>query len=272
MTVDLSFITVCKGRLEHLKQTLPLRAPQADTECIVVDYACPQGTRRWVKEHFPQVKIVAVDDDSGFSTARGRNLGALAATSSRLCFVDADVKLRDGFVPWVREHWQPRHYYRAVPADHDIWGTHVCPADDFAAIGGYDEAIRGWGGEDDDLYIRLENFGCCQSGFPASLLDPIRHGDAERVAFYDVKDRWASHRAGQVYLAAKTDLARILGRALSLEERKHLFGEAQRGVLAVPAGAPNPSLEVTLPTDPRVPSDPDWVLEHKLIYRFARRT
>src|SRR5215831_1429088 len=117
---DLSFITVCKGRLAHLKQSLPLLAAQTGTEAIVVDYSCPQGTHDWVAQNFPKVKIVKVDDDPGFCVARGRNLGAAAASTARLCFVDADVKLRDGFASWAREHAQPRHYYRALQASKDL--------------------------------------------------------------------------------------------------------------------------------------------------------
>src|SRR5215467_11575077 len=93
----LSFVTVCKARLEHLEQTLPLLAAQPGTEAIVVDYGCPQGTRSWVRERFPGVKVVEVDDDPGFCVARARNLGAAAASAPRLCFVDADVRLREGF-------------------------------------------------------------------------------------------------------------------------------------------------------------------------------
>jgi len=272
MAIDLSFITVCKGRLQNLKQTLPLLATQADTESVVVDYACPQGTRHWIRDNFPGVKSVALDDDSGFCVARGRNLGAIAATAARFCFVDADVKIRDGFVPWIRQHWQSRHYYRALPPEQDIWGTFVCAAEDFSRVGGYDEAFRGWGGEDDDLYMRLEDAGCRPAGFPAALLDPIRHEDAERVAFYEIKDRWIHHRASQVYIAAKVDLTKVLGRPLSLEERRHLFRESQKGVAAIPAGAPEAVLEVNLPSEPRIPSLPEWALEHKLVYRFLRRT
>ncbi len=39
-----SIITTCKGRLEHLKQTLPAMLAQKDSEVIVVDYSCPHGT------------------------------------------------------------------------------------------------------------------------------------------------------------------------------------------------------------------------------------
>ena len=272
MATDLSFITVCKARLQYLKQTLPLLASQSDVESIVVDYGCPQGTRQWVREHYPRVKIVAVDDDSGLCVARGRNLGAMAATTARLCFIDADIRVRDGFVSWVRQNWRPHHYFRALPPDRDIWGTMVCPANDFSSIGGYDEAFRGWGGEDDDLYMRLEDIGCRPSGFPAELIEPIRHDDAERVAFYDIKDKWTSHRASHVYIAAKTDLTRILGRPLSLEERKHLFAESQIGVSAIPVGASTAVLEISLPSDLRIPSPPEWALEHKIVYRFLNRS
>jgi len=43
-------------------------------------------------------------------------------------------------------------------------------------------------------------------------------------------------------------------------------------VAAIPAGAPEAVLEVNLPSEPRIPSLPEWALEHKLVYRFLRRT
>lgn len=265
----LSFVTVCKGRLEHLAQTLPLLAAQPGAETIVVDYGCPQGTRAWVRERFPGVVVVEVDDDPGFCVARGRNLGAAAASAPRLCFVDADVRLREGFAAWARDHARPRHYYRALPATEDVWGTVVCSAEDFAGAGGYDEAFRGWGGEDDDLYVRLEDSGCLASGFPAELAEPIVHGDATRLAQYEIKDKRTHNRVNQVYVAAKRHLAKLLGRPLSLEERTGLFSESRKGVQSVPLGDASVVLEISLPSDPRLPSHDGWALEQKIVYRFV---
>ena len=271
MAPGLSFVTVCKGRLAHLKQTLPLLAAQPGTEAVVVDYGCPQGTSAWVGRTLPRVKVVKVDDDSGICVARGRNLGAAAAGSPRLCFVDADVKLSEGFAAWAREHARPRHYYRVLPGSEDLWGTCLCSAEDFARAGGYDEAFRGWGGEDDDLYMRLEDAGCVASSFPAELVEPIAHEDALRLAQYEIKDRRAHNRVNQVYVGAKRQVAKILGRPLTLDERKQLFAECQKGVQSVPIGDDNVVLEISLPPDPRLPSHDGWTLEQKIVYRFVAR-
>jgi glycosyltransferase involved in cell wall biosynthesis len=267
----LSFITVCKGRLAHLKQTLPLLAAQPDAETIVVDYGCPQGTRSWVRERFPGARVVPVDDDPGFCVARGRNLGAAAARAPRLCFVDADIRLGEGFAAWARENARPRHYYRALPASEDTWGTCICWAEDFSGAGGYDEAFRGWGGEDDDLYIRLEDAGCLPSSFPAGLAEPIAHPDDTRLAQYEIKDKRTHNRVSQVYVTAKRHLAKLLARPLSLEERKRLFAESQRGVQSVPVGDGSVVLEINLPPDPRLPSHDGWALEQQVVYRFVPR-
>jgi len=268
MSPHLSFITVCKGRLAHLEQTLPLLAAQPGTEAIVVDYGCPQDTGSWVRERFPRVKVVAVDDDPGFCVARGRNLGAAAASAPWLCFVDADVKLREGFAAWAREHARGRHYYRALPPSEEVWGTCICSAEDFEGAGAYDEAFRGWGGEDDDLYVRLEDSGCLPSGFPAGLLEAIAHGDATRLAQYEIKDKRIHNRVSQVYVAAKRHLAKLLGRPLSLEERTRLFAESQKGVQSTPLGDRAVVLEISLPPDPRLPSHDGWALEQTIVYRF----
>jgi GT2 family glycosyltransferase len=269
MAAELSFVTSCKSRLAYLKQTLPLLAAQTDAETVVVDYACPQGTRAWVGENLPGVKVVAVDDDPGFCLSRARNLGAAAASAARLCFIDADIKIRAGFVSWLHENFRPGHFYRASPRAPDAWGTFACSAEDFHAAGGFDEAMRGWGGEDDDLYLRLENGGCRPAAFPGELVEPIPHHDTERVAHYDMKDRWMHHRANLIYIHAKIDIARMTGRELTLEERRRLFAEAQKGAAAADAGQ---VMEIGLAADPRVPMRPDSALERRIVYRFVRRT
>lgn len=86
-----SVIITCINRLEHLKQTLPKLSIQKFIEIIVVDYGCLQGTRDWVKQDFPNVKLVFVDDDPIFSLSRARNIGAAYSQAEYLMFSDADI-------------------------------------------------------------------------------------------------------------------------------------------------------------------------------------
>jgi len=140
----ISLVTVSKGRLHHIKQTLPLMVAQGADEVIVVDYGCPDKTGDWVEANFPDTQVVRVDDDPGFCTGRARNLGAQQASGDWFAFVDADIKTGPGWVSWMRDNVQPGHFYLAAQTpgkrDPDIFGTVVCARADFEAIGGYDEA------------------------------------------------------------------------------------------------------------------------------------
>ena len=70
----IAFVVTCKGRLHHLKETLPLIVKQEPDEIVVVDYGCPDGTAAWVAVNFPRVKIVQFDSPS-FNVSHARNLG-----------------------------------------------------------------------------------------------------------------------------------------------------------------------------------------------------
>ncbi len=210
---DLSIITTCKGRLAHLQQTLPLMAGQGrDCEVIVVDYGCPDGTAAWVVAHFPEVKIVEVRAETAFHIARARNLGAQAAVSPWLMFVDADVLLAAGFAAYMRPLLAPGCYYRPAPLTPDTWGSMLVSRDDFLAVGGYDEVLRDWGGEDDDLYHRLDAFAKLSLvSFPGSMVTALTHDDAARTRFFGESDRWFSHRINALYLHIKYDLTLLAG-------------------------------------------------------------
>ena len=55
-----SLIVTCKGRLMHLRQTLPLFCALPDTEVILVDYGCPDGSGVWAAANFPAARVVRV--------------------------------------------------------------------------------------------------------------------------------------------------------------------------------------------------------------------
>jgi hypothetical protein len=233
---DLCYITTCKGRLAHLKQTLPRVAGQPGLSCVVVDYSCPQGTAGWVEANFPQVRVVRVEGESGFNLSRARNLGAQAADAPWLGFFDADILLDPGFASVVAPQLVPGRFFRPHPVTIQTWGSIICHRDDFAAVGGYDEAYVGWGGEDDDLIAVLALAGRQAAGFPAALLSEIPHSDQERTLYFDIKDRRVQSRINQIYLQIKLDLARLMGRSPLLEERRAVYGEVQRVITQVENG------------------------------------
>lgn len=235
MTAVLSIITTCKGRLDHLRRSLPKMAAQPGTETVVVDYDCPDGTGDWVEQHFPQVRLVRARGVEGFNTSHARNIGARAATAPWLGFFDADNILADRFSASVVPALRDGHYYRASPVTPQTWGALICRHEDFFRVNGYDEAYTGWGGEDDDLLAMLALHGITGHGFPASLLDEIDHDDERRTRFATVKNRWLQNRINQVYLYAKLDLIRLRGIAPTFQESRLVFAEIERTVLQASA-------------------------------------
>src|SRR6476661_4950454 len=122
----IAFVTTSKGRLHHIKETVPLMVAQGAAEVIVVDYSCPDKTGDWVEANFPSVKVVRVTDDPGFSVGRARNLGAAQSTADWMVFIDGDVKAAPGWHDWMQKHLSPGRFYRAAPVegrrDPETWG------------------------------------------------------------------------------------------------------------------------------------------------------
>src|SRR5688572_9786138 len=205
----LSLITTCKNRLPHLKQTLPLMLQQPRAEVIVVDYGCEQGTAAWVKTHHPAAKLVQVSDDPVFCVARARNMGAKIASHELLCFVDADVLMHLEIGKWLELNPNPNAFYLYTePKAIELVGFLIVAREHFFKVGGYDEAITGWGGEDTDLYERLVMSGLSQSSVPVESISSISHGDELRQVGKDVGG-FGSRREGlpmhELYRAIKRD-------------------------------------------------------------------
>lgn len=228
----ISVIVTCKGRLAHLRHTLPaLRLAFSSAELVLVDYDCPERSGDWAEANVPGVKVVRATDRPTFNIARARNLGAAAATAPWLMFTDADVLFTTPLEDRLAAGMQGRVYLLTDPRPPILFGTALMRAADFQAVGGYDEVFEGWGSEDSDLLRRLDAAGVRRTTFDATGVFGIEHDDAARAAFHTIaKDlNWTINA---VYASAKEDLAKM-GWDARLPERQALYA----GVRAALDGA-----------------------------------
>ena len=197
-------------------ETMPLLFAEASKEEIIfVDYGCSEGSSAWVKEHYPKVKIVLANDDPGFCAARARNIGASIANSEWLFFIDGDIKVKPGFVKWIKSNAKKGYFYRASPLsdgelDRETWGSCLCSRNDYKSIGGYDEVFRGWGGEDTDLYSRLALIAVSEKFYPNSFVEAISHDNDLRFKEYALQERSHHLLINKTYSSIKLALMRAM--------------------------------------------------------------
>ncbi len=203
----ITFVIPCKGRLHHIKQTLPKVIDLGNNDVIFVDYKCPQNSGQWVKDHYPLVKVILVEDDDGFCLPRARNIGAAHVETPWIFFIDADILTQSALGPWLSNELQEERIYRASltngQRDRETWGSFICPVNLFNNVGRYDEVFRGWGGEDEDIYRRLNKLKITTDYFPSTFIYPIRHNDNERTMYTDIKDIKIHHVSNELYMTAK---------------------------------------------------------------------
>lgn len=232
MNNSVALITTSKGRLHHLRETLPLMIAQGADEMIVVDYACPNGSGDWVEANFPTVKVVRADNAEIFCISRARNLGAAQATADWLAFVDADIKTASGWISWMHRHLRPGNFYMAGPVagqrDGQTAGTAICRRADFATIDGYDETFEGWGGEDEDLYNRLLYLGVAIAHYPGELVAAISHGNEQRSGWGGMQDIGQKMLLNKCYSALKMHLMIAQNQCiLPADLRRNLFDQTK---------------------------------------------
>jgi hypothetical protein len=243
----LTYITTCKGRLDHLRQTLPRVAAQPGVSIVVVDYDCPQQSGRWVKENVPEARVVHVEGAPVFSAAMARNAGGHAAVTPWLAFFDADILVGDGFFAGVSRALSSGHYYRPKPITWQTWGSVICERNAFLKVGGYDTVYEGWGGEDDDFLDLLEFAGIRGSSVDGRGLSEIPHPDEMRTRYHsDGKIR--AHQRNQIYRRAKFDVMRLGRSFLPLALRQQIYTQIKTRLAEHHAGKRlNMEMELTLP-------------------------
>ena len=196
----ISFIVTCKGRLDHLMVSLPRLIGQRYSKIILVDSECPDGVGDWAETQFNQITVVRIQDQGQFHLARARNEGLKSSSTEWVCFVDADIVLSTEVGDRVTRILDQNSFYLFQKASgrRGTNGSCLARREHLMKIGGYDEAIKGWGGEDKDLYWRLENLGVAKKFLSHELIDAvIDHPNELRTRFSEQKSASAIHLDGR---------------------------------------------------------------------------
>jgi glycosyl transferase family 7 (putative galactosyltransferase) len=207
--IRLSFCTTCRGRLDHLKLTLPLNLKNNEqtpsVEFVLLNYSSPDGLQKWVKkvlkDHLRSGRVVfySVEGFHHFHHAHAKNIAHRLARGKIVCNLDADNFTGVGFAEYLILAFGTRKHIilRAPRGLPGAFGRIALRKSDFEAIGGYDERMEfGWGYEDDDLIRRATRSGFKEHLVPMErgFLKVIQHDDRVRTRFNRIKHRGNSRR------------------------------------------------------------------------------
>lgn len=231
----ISFIVTCKGRLSHLQRSIPLLINQKESETILVDYSCEDSCGDWLLRNYPSACVVRVLGQDSFSLSRARNIGAASANGNILVFVDADHITNIGLSSHIYEIMMGADW--SSPADTsreaDISGFLCVKKEVFDSIGGYDEAFKGWGGEDIDIMVRIRMSGAIFSPINTEFITSIPHGDEIRQLNGNHPmlnmGRRVSLQVSQLYMHIKIDIMSMSG-CLDLNTREKIYESCARAI------------------------------------------
>jgi glycosyltransferase involved in cell wall biosynthesis len=250
LTPSFSIITACKGRLDHLKRSLPAMLAQGG-EVIVVDYSCPEGTGDFVAREYPAAKLVRVEGEKGFSNWKARNRGAEVASGEILLFCDADTILAKGAVEKLGKELPPRtfgHFTRHATekfnrnqsriANNQLRGFHVIRAKLFRGLGGYDEVPEGYAaGGDTDLEERMLRRGFKAFQLGDGIVDDVIEHPRESRFTHHADSIAMSYAAGMLYRRAKSALMSLARKSnLPLKTRQDIYRTARKAAADIANG------------------------------------
>jgi Sulfotransferase domain/N-terminal domain of galactosyltransferase len=218
MNPSIIFCTTCKGRSQHIKETLPRNladnASYPDCKFVLLDYNDPGDLNEYLLSNHQQdinsgrlIVYSLLRPDTGpvpFRMAHAKNtahrLGIIEGADI-LVNLDADNFTCKDFAKYISEEM---HFGDRFLKDTYLWakmkhgqfrrgisGRIVVSKRAFLNIGGYDEKYETWSPDDKDFNSRLGRLGYVAKEIAEQYLDAVNHNDKMRFKEYKhVKGQW----------------------------------------------------------------------------------
>lgn len=237
----LSLIVSVKNRLQHFKKIftslITQRIDGLIFELVIVDYHSNDNLQAFLKQELisyndifsPElscIKVASVHDDLKFNPRKSKNLGAKVSDGNIFAYTDADVFLSMDYLDYWKNFVRPEKSFVAtrVQANKQSdskrirpeinYGNCLITRQDFYSIGGWDESVSNYGGDDDDFYHRLQLKGLCEIN-PRNFIeakqysilhnDDLRLKELEDPTRCDPEQRFKEIYANTNYINNKND-------------------------------------------------------------------
>jgi len=205
----IAFCITCMNRLKHLQLTLEKNIQdnymKGKVEFVLLDYNSQDGLQEWVQNtmrKYIEEEILVyykTTEPTHYLRSHSRNMAFRLANATILCNLDADNFLGKGFANYIiNEFSKQDNIFCTTNRSFDGTYGRICVRyEDFMSVRGYNEALQGWGFEDNDFYYRFLLKGLK----PVSFQNPefykyIEHTDVERIA-----DEYLFKNVKRMYIA-----------------------------------------------------------------------
>lgn len=199
----IAFCTTCKGRAQHIKQTLPKNLADNDrypnAVFVIVDYGSEDDLLPYLRQHHAKdiltgrVVIYSLRAQGSFRMAHAKNVAhrcGILEGADILVNLDADNYTGAGFAEYVAHEFEGRDriflwacMIRGV-LDRGISGRIICRTRDFMKVCGYDERFEKWSPDDKDFNLRMRRLGLEPIEIDPRFLTAVRHTEKMRFREY----------------------------------------------------------------------------------------
>lgn len=203
--MKISLCTTCMGRAHHLKETLPQNIrdnidSKVNVEFVVLNYNSADDLHEWITtdpdmRQFMDIGILRygrTTEPQHFHMAHAKNLAHRMATGDIVCNLDADNFTGVGFADYLAKIFRedseivvnPSHTLFHVPGFEQggYYGRVALTRANFNRLHGYDETLRGWGGDDMDIMQRAKGMGLKHMKIDKQrFMGIIEHSNESRV-------------------------------------------------------------------------------------------
>jgi hypothetical protein len=198
------FCTTCKGRAQHIEQTLPrnladnFHYPHA--KFLILDYNSQDQLISYLRRtyHSPidsgRLVVYSFPEGKSFKMAHAKNMAhrcGILEGADILVNLDADNFTGPGFATYIADQFQKGSdiflWARMVKGlmPRGIHGRIVVSRHAFLNVGGYDEKYESWGPDDKDFNTRLQRLGYAAREIdPIYLINGVPHNDKIRFREY----------------------------------------------------------------------------------------
>lgn len=201
------------GAAHHLKETLPQNisdnppSEDMDVEFVVLNYNSQDDLHEWITtdpvmaQHIESglIRYGRTTEPEHFHMAHAKNMAHRMATGDVLVNLDADNFAGKGFASFLQDLFSkdrdiitsPSHKVSRffAPEERGFVGRIAVSKENYFELGGYNENIQGWGGDDNDFTQRAKGMNLKHLRYEDKrFIGIIAHSNEERAENMDNPD------------------------------------------------------------------------------------